>query len=437
MAFTQALLSLLIAGTLAAAQDYSAPGLNVSMAVISDPHFYDPSLGTSGKSFDRVLNSDGKLIRESSELLDAALANILSSNASIVLIPGDLTKDGALRSHLGMASRLEILNRSGVKVFVVPGNHDVNNSRAYSFQGDQAQRVPNVDQHEFSEIYGPYGYDEAIFSDSASLSYIAEPMEGLWIIGLDACLYKNNDTIAHSETGGALGKEQRRWLESILLTEEAASKTKIAIMHHGLLEHYRTQKKHFGNYVVKAHKKRSRWLASLGVQTVFTGHYHADDITLQEWNDGSFLFDIETGSLVTYPCPIRKVRIGGDSMVISTEHIQTIPSMEKDLQEYARRSVSQGASKIASTTMTNWWLNPEDAHYLANQLGTLFSEHCLGDEPGRYPAITVDGVSFWGRTMIFFRKRFIWGLANDLPPSDNSLIIHLQTGKYDTFNHSF
>ena len=114
-------------------------------------------------------------------------------------------------------------------------------------------------------------------------------------------------------------------------------------------------------------------------------------------------------------------------MFIQTEHIQEIPSMDKGLQEYARESVSKGAAEIASKTMTRWWLNSDDASYLATQLGTLFSEHCLGDEPGRTPPITTKGVSWWGRTMILFRKRFIWGLANDLPPADNSLTIHLRT----------
>jgi len=430
MVFTSALLSLLISGALVSAQGSPEPGLDVSMAVISDPHYYDPGLGTSGKSFKTDLNSDGKLIRESHELMEAATRNILSSNASILLIPGDLTKDGALRSHIGMASHLRKLKERGVKVFVVPGNHDVNNGKSYSFKGDRPERVPNVDPARFSEIYGPYGYDEAIFRDSGSLSYVSEPVDGLWVIGLDACIYTCNDSICYSLTGGALGKKQRRWLESILLTEEAAKKTKVVFMHHGILEHFKTQNRYFGEYVVKDHKKLSRWLASLGVQTVFTGHYHADDITLHEWNDGSFLFDIETGSLITYPCPIRKITIRGDSMVINTEHILTIPSMEKGLQEYARMSVSQGASKLASKTMMNWKLNPEDANYLAFQLGTLFSEHCLGDEAARNPAIRVDGVSIWGRLMILFRKRFIRGLANDLPPADNNLTIHLQTGEY-------
>ena len=430
MAFTQALLSLLLSGALISAQEPATPGLYASMAVISDPHFFDPGLGKTGNSLGTDLNSAGKLISQSAELLEAAIGQILTSNVGIVLIPGDLTKDGALKSHLGMADHLENLKANGVKVFVVPGNHDVNNGRAYSFQGDQTERVPNVKPSKFSEIYGPYGYDDAIFKDSASLSYIAEPVEGLWIIGLDDCLYLSNDSIAHSETGGELGKAQRKWLESILQSDVAAQKTKVVLMHHGILEHFQTQNKHFGDYVVKDHKKHSTWLASLGVQIVFTGHFHANDITLHQWRDGSFLFDIETGSLVTYPCPIRKIILKGDSLEINTEHILSIPSMENGLQEYARKSVSQGASDIAAKTMLRYKLNPEDADYLATQLGTLFSEHCLGDEPARNPAISLDGVSLWGRTMILFRKRFIRGLTNDLPPADNRLTIHLQTGKY-------
>ena len=58
----------------------------------------------------------------------------------------------------------------------------------------------------------------------------------------------------------------------------------------------KSQKKYFEEYVVNDYKKVSRLLAKWGIQTVFTGHYHANDITSQQWNDGSFLLIVMNGA---------------------------------------------------------------------------------------------------------------------------------------------
>jgi len=425
------ILSLLVLGTAWSGDGDSMPGLNTSFMVISDPHYYEPTLGVTGEAFEQYQKNEGKLIRESAELIHEAIDATLASEVELVLIPGDLTKDGALKSHLGLAGHLYKLKEKGIKVFVVPGNHDVNSNRAFSYQGDSIVRVANVGPDTFSEIYGPYGYDEAIYRDSFSLSYISEPVDGLWIVGLDACKYSVGDSKNYPQTGGSFRPETKKWLEKILLSEEAAPKMKVALVHHGILEHFKNQKKHFDDYVVKDQRKISRWLTGLRVSTVFTGHFHANDVTLKRWKDGSFLFDIETGSLVTYPCPYRRITVKGDSMEIETLHIRSIPSRQEGLQDYARQSVRDGAAEMAEKTMLRFRLNPEDASNIALQLGDLFADHCAGDEKHPHPPMDMKGISLWGRFLVLFRKDLIRGLSNDLPPADNSLGIHLPRGDYD------
>jgi hypothetical protein len=201
------------------------------------------------------------------------------------------------------------------------------------------------------------------------------------------------------------------------------------MMHHGIVEHYRGQEKHFGEYVVEDHKKVSKIFAKHGIRTVFTGHYHANDITVKGWNDGSFLFDVETGSLVTYPCPIRKVDIRGDSMSIETRYIESIPSVRKGFPEFARSYVKEGVSGIAEQTLVDMKLRPEDASHLASQIGDAFSAHYAGDEIYRDPPLDLEGVNLKGRFIISFRKKLVWGLYNDLPPADNDITINLRTGE--------
>ncbi len=402
--------------------------LNVSITVFSDPHFYDPALGLEGEAFEQYLKNDRKLLRESTELMQEAITTTMASGTDLVLIPGDLTKDGTLRSHEGMIAFLEQLEALGQQVLVIPGNHDISNGEAVAYQGDSTLRMENVGPDLFKKIYRPYGYGEALFRDPHSLSYIAEPMKGLWILGLDPCLYAFNDSLGHPHTGGAFKKETLNWLENVLVSEEARGKLKMAMMHHGILEHYHGQKRYFGEYVVEDYRKVSRMLAGYDVKVVFTGHYHANDITVKRWQDGSFLFDVETGSLVTYPCPLRRVNIRGDTMVISTEHIRSIPSVEGNFMEYARSYVHEGVAGIAEKTMIEMNLRPEDAHRLSFQIGDAFSSHYLGDEVPADPLIDLEGVDRKGRLIIRFRKKLIKGLYNDLPPADNQLTIHLPSG---------
>lgn len=61
------------------------------------------------------------------------------------------------------------------------------------------------------------------------------------------------------------------------------------------------------------------------MNVVFTGHYHAQDITMERWDDETFIFDVETGSFVTYPCPLREVKIAADTMLVT--NLQEITSL--------------------------------------------------------------------------------------------------------------
>ncbi|MFN3306147.1 MAG: metallophosphoesterase family protein, partial [Candidatus Kapaibacteriota bacterium] len=107
--------------------------LLLSISIFSDPHLYDTTLGTKGLAFDEYLNSDRKMLRESEAILQSVIEMIANDNSQIVLVPGDLTKDGELHNHLLMAKYLRKLESLGKKVYVVPGNHDINNPKSFSY----------------------------------------------------------------------------------------------------------------------------------------------------------------------------------------------------------------------------------------------------------------------------------------------------------------
>ena len=152
--------------------------LKADFAVFSDPHLYDSNLGTSGSAFEAYLKQDRKLLAESEAILQSMISTLSAEKLDFVLIPGDLTKDGELSGHQKMAAYLRTLESSGKKVYVVPGNHDINNSHAVRFSGSSAEPVQTINPNDFATIYSDFGYSEAIERDPNSLSYIAEPEIG-------------------------------------------------------------------------------------------------------------------------------------------------------------------------------------------------------------------------------------------------------------------
>jgi 3',5'-cyclic AMP phosphodiesterase CpdA len=130
--------------------------------VFSDPHYFDPSLGTTGAAFEAYLASDRKLIAESDAIMRAMVAQVEAQNPQVVLVSGDLTKDGEQLSHHSVAALLAQMKTGGRKVFVVPGNHDIQNGGASSYAGDTATPVPAISAAEFAEIYKDLGFSDAI-----------------------------------------------------------------------------------------------------------------------------------------------------------------------------------------------------------------------------------------------------------------------------------
>ncbi|MEI6580133.1 MAG: hypothetical protein WCN92_11835, partial [Eubacteriales bacterium] len=79
-------------------------------------------------------------------------------------------------------------------------------------------------------------------------------------------------------------------------------------------------------------------LADAGLNFIFTGHTHMQHIGAKTTEKGNKLFDINTGSLVGYPTPMRKVILDEEKMTITTEKLDTFDwdFKGKDPQQYLR-----------------------------------------------------------------------------------------------------
>ncbi|CUQ22911.1 Uncharacterized protein conserved in bacteria [Turicibacter sanguinis] len=111
---------------------------SIRIGVISDLHLFPKELGgEQGELFQEYLSGDRKMLIESERILDAAIERVLVEHPDIVLVPGDLTKDSERISHQMVAQKLQKLEDQGIEVFIINGNHDINNPDAVEFVTDE------------------------------------------------------------------------------------------------------------------------------------------------------------------------------------------------------------------------------------------------------------------------------------------------------------
>jgi predicted phosphodiesterase len=398
----------------------------IEFALISDAHLYDSRLGTTGAAFEEYIATDPKLLRESEAILKSAVESIKNSGAPFVLICGDMTKDGERDCHELMASYLAQLRDAGKMVYVVPGNHDVDNPEAYSYSGSTQTPVPNVTPEEFTAIYWDYGYSAAIARDPNSLSYVAEPADGYWLLAMDSCIYLDN-TSGKLITAGAFSDQTLAWIRDRLAEANRQNKIVLGLMHHGLVEHFTGQATLFPGFVIDDWENLSRILAEDGLRFVFTGHFHATDCTERTWADtDNQFYDIETGSLVSSPCAYRQVRIENGFMNIDTIRITSIDydTGSATFQEYAREyALQKGQNMFVGMFMSPPFnLTQTEAEEFAPSFMNALLAHYGGDEtPDASTLHTIQTLLSSSDPSTILFGRFLSTLWTDLTPEDNSL----------------
>lgn len=83
--------------------------------------------------------------------------------------------------------------------------------------------------------------------------------------------------------------------------------TVIGLQHHGMVPHFSMEPDLLPMYLVNDYERLAAVYADAGMSYIFTGHMHANDIATVTTEAGNTLYDIETGSVVTYPSPARCV----------------------------------------------------------------------------------------------------------------------------------
>lgn len=343
--------------------------MNLRIAVMSDLHYLSPDMIADTEDFEHAFNSDRKLLKESSSVLHEMLERVRADKPDILLVSGDLTKDGEQECHAALAKQLQQLQQDvpGLKIYVINGNHDIRNYNAKNFNTADGKAVPatRTEPEDFKRIYDFVYSDPTVLATftpaegnkAGGLSYVARPVEGLTVIAMDTCRYSADNTSNgddEHETSGAISADLEKWVIEQTTAAKARGDLVIGLEHHGLVPHFDVQPTILPMYLVNGYERIAQEYADAGMSVVFTGHMHAVDIAAMTTKAGNTFYDIETGSALTYPCPVRfvdlrRTTVGGETntyMSVSTKtHIGPIHYTDPatgvayvidDLTEYAR-----------------------------------------------------------------------------------------------------
>ena len=369
----------------------SAAAKNISIFVATDLHVMGPGLLINeGSAWDNYINSSHKLEDYSVGLFQNMIDSILLQMPDIVMIPGDISKDGEKLSHQYISQELSRLTDAGIKVYVVPGNHDIGNiENAQYFDGSKRYKAENITAEEFAEMYASFGYEGSV-RDENSLSYAAEPVDGLVIIGIDS----------HSRK---IGKKTLDWICEQASNAREQDKQIIAMMHHPIMEHFNGQTEMKSDAIIKEDENvRSRFMEA-GIHTVFTGHFHTTDVAMAyNENHTDSIFDITTGSKISYPMHHRWVTLSENlsRMEINTFATDSIEG-HPEIVDVAKKRIEKNI---------NAKLESKGVSFLSSIACHATFLHCEGNENEADGVSLIDSIPFLA--FIFYPEG--WVIMNSM-----------------------
>ena len=323
------------------------------IVVLSDVHVMAKSL--EGTEFWNTTVQNSRKIAECSQpIFDQLVETLKQQKPDLVLITGDLTEGGQLKSHEYVKDKLDELRAAGLKIFVIPGNHDLTGT---------------VD---FGEFYKDFGYSEATAQEG--LSYVAEPFPGLTLLGIN------------SGTDGKLSEETLNFAITQARSATEKGNQIICMMHHALLPHISYANVLISSSNVADWENVREQLACAGIRVVLSGHFHVSDIAMDLTNDlNRSIYDISTGSTVSYPSDYRVLTYSDNpaELKVETRRIMQMEGID-DFPSWSRKELKGRLVRLVMNKLQLDKENNPSVHQLVTEvldtLAGVFAVHAEGNE---------------------------------------------------------
>ncbi|MCR5041417.1 MAG: metallophosphoesterase [Clostridia bacterium] len=316
--------------------------------IATDIHYSElDSVPGSDDDFYAVHSTLGLQTALSPQIFDEFLSAAAASDVDYVFLTGDLTDKSDWQTAVHLSEKLSAFaEATGKQVFVINGNHDTVNS------GEASKS--QVDVATFKGVYAKFGYSQALAVDENTCSYTAELKNGYRLIAIDSCLRPGDGS-------GELSAELLSWIDAQVKQAKSDGVKLVALMHHGLMEHFKLQATVAPQYVIHNSEEVCAKFSEWGIKFVFTGHFHANDVAI--YRGKTNVYDVETTSLSCYPCAYRSVDFSGKEVVIETKNITSIATdalpegyteaqtaaIESDFTGYTYGCTAHGVKNLASS----------------------------------------------------------------------------------------
>ncbi len=337
----------------------------------SDLHYLAPELTDHGAYFQRVLeNGDGKVTEYCVEITDAFLAEVIQQQPEALILTGDISFNGARASHESLAAKLQRVEDAEIPVFVLPGNHDVYRGSSAAFFGDGYEPVPSVSGEEFSQIYGAFGFEEALSRDTDSESYMAQLNGSTRLLMLDANTFHDYCS---------LSKRTLAWVEEQLSTARAEGMEILAACHQNLYQHSIFR----GGYMLECSEALRGLLERYEVPLMLSGHMH-----IQHIHTEGTVTEIATSPLTMSACRYGLLYREGDLLRYETRSVdldawakeQGIENVDfRGFPAYAIERLYARTKRQAKENLAKMEYEPETAQKLVDYACKLNLGYFLGD----------------------------------------------------------
>jgi hypothetical protein len=269
-----------------------------------------------------------------------------SSDVNPVVITNDIHK-------MGYA---EIMNEMGdFGFFPTPGDvywespFSNYNYEDYSFE--QAAKEAQLNKRQY-----PIPPTNYLLPD---VSYLMEPVEGLWLLAIDANVYLPRDEAAtdaanpENYEGASIGYNQvlthkkhlLDWVKKVCQEAEERGKTLIAFSHFPMVEFYDDASLEIlellGEHSMDLHRVPAedvaRAFAEAGIKLHFGGHMHINDTGIRTYSDEKFLVNVQIPSLAAYIPAYKLLTIHANQQIeVETIKLDSVPRFRELFPLYER-----------------------------------------------------------------------------------------------------
>ncbi len=272
----------------------------LKLNIISDIHYYSKETGVTGKGFEKENAKTTNDLFNCEEILTALMNQLAEDDSEIVLVSGDVTTNAEREAHEGVVTLLRSLKQRGKRVYVITATHDFHDGDiTRKYVGDEMVMVPSVKRDELFDMYREFGPDEAISVHRDSMSYVVQLCDGYRLFAL-------NDDRNHKGASG-FSDDCFEWITEQIKDAQANGQFIIPMTHHPMISPSPFYTIIGKSNIMGEAEKRIDEFTEMGLNYMFTGHTHMQDISYKYTDAGKVFYDITTAAAVGYPATFRQV----------------------------------------------------------------------------------------------------------------------------------